>query len=68
MEAVFGLIILFFIYFLPTFVACSRKHKSRGGIFITNLVFGWSIIGWLIALIWSASSAQQNTIIIQQVK
>lgn len=30
MEAVFGLIILFFIYFLPTFVACSRKHKSRG--------------------------------------
>lgn len=68
MEAVFGLIILIFIYFLPTLVACSRKHKSRGGIFITNLVFGWSIIGWLIALIWSASNAQQNTIIIQQVK
>ncbi|QPB08998.1 Imm-like superinfection immunity protein [Klebsiella phage Metamorpho] len=68
MEAVFGLFIIIAIYFLPTFVACSRKHKSRGGIFITNLVFGWSIIGWLIALIWSASNAQQNTIIIQQVK
>lgn len=69
METLIGLVILGIIYFIPTIVASSRKHKSAGGIFITNIVFGWTLIGWIISLIWASSNTGQNqTIIIQQTK
>ena len=43
------------LYFLPTLNAVSRKHRSRGAIFLLNLVLGWTVIGWLGAVIWSAT-------------
>ncbi len=46
---------LIFLYLLPTVTASSRYHRNTGPIFLTNLFFGWSILGWLIALIWSFS-------------
>lgn len=41
------------IYFLPTIIACERGHKNALAIFVLNILLGWSIIGWAIALIWS---------------
>ncbi|HSZ75061.1 MAG TPA: superinfection immunity protein [Rhizomicrobium sp.] len=52
LTAVFVLVIAF-ILFLPTFIAARRHHRDRIGIFLLNLIFGWSGIGWLAALIWS---------------
>lgn len=53
-------IILFFIgiiiYFLPSFNASSRKHPNGSSIFLLNLFLGWTLIGWVAALVWSASS------------
>lgn len=55
-----GSLMLLFIgvilYFLPTINAKSRKHPSRGGIFALNLFLGWTFLGWVAAVIWSASS------------
>jgi len=52
-----GTVILFvFLYFLPTVVAAARKHNNGGPILLVNLFFGWSVIGWLVALIWSFTS------------
>jgi hypothetical protein len=45
------LIISLLIYFVPTLVAIGRKNF--GAIFVTNLLFGWTMIGWGIALIWA---------------
>ncbi len=42
-----------FSYFLPTVVAVLRRHTHAAGVFILNLLLGWTIIGWLIAQIWS---------------
>jgi len=42
-------------YFLPTINAISRKHYASTGIIIVNLLFGWTVIGWIVALIWSYS-------------
>nr|MBQ0091607.1 superinfection immunity protein [Candidatus Enterousia merdequi] len=49
------IVILFltFIYFIPTFVACSRHHINALAIFILNLFLGCTIVGWVIALIWA---------------
>jgi hypothetical protein len=49
-----GMIIL--CYFFPTIIAVSRHHRNGSAIFLVNLFFGWSVIGWLIALIWSVTA------------
>lgn len=44
------------MYFAPTVVAMVRGHHNAFAIFLTNLLLGWSVIGWIIALIWSFTS------------
>lgn len=41
------------LYFLPTIIVLARGRKDGCGIFLVNLIFGVTGIGWLIALIWS---------------
>ena len=43
------------VYFLPTIVASHRRHPSTIGIFILNLFLGWSLIGWVVGLVWACS-------------
>ena len=49
----------FMIFFAPSYIA--RRHRHFTAIFIINLVFGATGIGWLIALIWSISLKEENT-------
>ena len=41
------------LYFLPTIIVLARGRKDGCGIFLVNLIFGLTGIGWLIALIWA---------------
>lgn len=41
------------LLFLPTLVAKFRNHPNTFPIFLTNLFFGWTFIGWVICLIWA---------------
>lgn len=45
--------IMFWIYFLPTYIARKRHHNNTAAIFILNLFLGWSLVGWVIALVWA---------------
>jgi hypothetical protein len=47
------LILSALLYFLPTIIG--RHHADSVGIFIVNLLFGWTVIGWFVALIWACS-------------
>ena len=49
------LLVILFIYFLPTVIALTRGHLSALAIFFLNLFLGWTMLGWLIALIWSCT-------------
>jgi hypothetical protein len=42
-----------FVYFLPAIVG--RKKRDAAGIAVWNLYLGWTIIGWIMALIWAFS-------------
>jgi hypothetical protein len=44
------------LYFIPTIVAAIRHHQNRVSIMLLNLFLGWTGLGWLAALIWSASA------------
>jgi len=57
LEIIVSLLILcglLFLYFLPTYVAYKMERKNAGAIFALNLLLGWTFIGWVIALVWSA--------------
>lgn len=41
------------IYFLPSALAVGRKHRNRGALAALNLFTGWTLIGWVICLIWA---------------
>ena len=45
-------------YMLPWAIAATRGKGNTGTIFWINLLLGWSIIGWIVALVMSLSSHQ----------
>ncbi|MXY44549.1 MAG: superinfection immunity protein [Dehalococcoidia bacterium] len=53
MEGLVLLLLLLLLYFLPTVVAAVRSKRNTAAIFVANLFLGWTVIGWIIALVWS---------------
>ncbi|MFC4723923.1 superinfection immunity protein [Glycocaulis abyssi] len=58
------LILLLVGHFLPTIIAVARGHHNGFAIFLTNLLLGWTLIGWVVALIWSTTAVQRRATII----
>jgi hypothetical protein len=62
------LFLLLATYFIPAIVAGARKHHNAGAIFMLNLLLGWTLIGWVGALVWACTyvrnhrAEQQRTI------
>lgn len=51
-----------FIYFIPSFNA--YKREQFWATFVVNLLFGWTVVGWIIALImsWHKNDKQKPVI------
>lgn len=50
------LLIVFPLYFLPAFIAIARRNTGRKQVlrvFLVNLLLGWTIAGWIVALVMS---------------
>jgi Superinfection immunity protein len=43
----------FVMYFLPTIIALARSKRDIVGILLLNLFLGWTMIGWVVALVWA---------------
>lgn len=41
------------LYLLPTFEAHLREHPNFGAISIVNVLLGWTVIGWVVAVVWA---------------
>lgn len=54
------------MYFLPTFVAGLRHHHNGGAIFLLNLLLGWTLLGWVLALVWSVTATHRQLQQVQQ--
>lgn len=52
--AIVGLV----LYFIPTIIAIVRKAPNLGLVIVINLFLGWTLIGWVVALVMAASSTQ----------
>ena len=45
-----GLVLVLAVYCLPALLAWRRRHPLRQRILIANVLFGWTVIGWLVCL------------------
>lgn len=48
------------IYMIPSIIAHSRQHFNAPAITITNLLLGWSGLGWVICLIWAFTNQPES--------
>jgi hypothetical protein len=44
------------VYFVPSMLARARRHGRMAGIFWLNLALGWTLIGWMLTLVWALSN------------
>jgi hypothetical protein len=42
--------------FVPTVVAGFRAHHNASAICMLNLALGWTLLGWVAALVWACTS------------
>ncbi len=45
-----------FLYIVPAIIAIIRRHPQTGAIIILNVFLGWSIIGWVVSLVWAVTN------------
>ena len=56
MTSFIFLMLIVLVYLLPGVIASNRKHHNRVPIWLVTIFFGWSVLGWFGALIWSFSN------------
>ena len=61
---IFILAVIF--YFIPTIISSERKTAHFNMILFINLVFGWTVLGWIAALIWTIVEASTKPTVEQQ--
>ncbi len=52
------IIVGLFFYFIPAFVG--RNKRDSLGITLLNIFLGWSVLGWIGALIWAVTSERKD--------
>ena len=55
-----GSIFAICIYFLPTFISIIRGGTKKTAVFIVNMFFGWTVLGWVAALVMAVSFEKQS--------
>jgi hypothetical protein len=60
-QTIVLLAIAIIVYFIPNWIASARKHHNANAIFVTNLLLGWTALGWIAALIWSLTAVKAES-------
>ncbi|RYD27995.1 MAG: superinfection immunity protein [Lysobacteraceae bacterium] len=58
-------IIVLCLYFVPAIIALVRNHHNKIPIIALNILLGWSVLGWVAALIWSLMAAHPKTVVVR---
>ena len=57
-----------YLYFFPYLIANKKNHRQTRAIYILNIFAGWTIIAWIIALIWAFTESSEKKIIQQTIQ
>jgi Superinfection immunity protein len=50
------LTVLLAFYCIPMLVAMSRSHRQLLAIVVLNFLLGWTLLGWVGALVWACTN------------
>jgi len=50
------------MYFLPSIIAHNKRDFA--GIFLLNFFLGWTVVGWIIALVWALAADTRAPVLI----
>lgn len=59
------IVVVFVVYFTPSFVAYRRKHTNFTAILVLNICLGWTLVGWVVALVWAYTAPAQVAVVKQ---
>jgi hypothetical protein len=59
-EGIVTLFLFLVFYFLPWIWAGLRGHHQRSAIAVLNLLLGWTVLGWIIALVWASTAVRKG--------
>jgi competence protein ComGC len=62
LMAVLWAVLLIAVYLLPWLVAHFRKVRHEGSIAVVNVLLGFTVIGWIVALAMAASSNRRELV------
>ena len=57
-------LVLFLMYWLPTIVAVVRRTPSALGVAAINFFLGWTVIGWVVALVIELAAYPAERVVI----
>jgi cell division protein FtsX len=43
-------------YFAPVIVSISRKHPQKIAISVLDVLAGWTVVGWIVAMVWACTN------------
>lgn len=46
----------FVMYFLPSIIALAKSKRDITAIVLLNFILGWTMIGWVVALVWAVKT------------
>jgi hypothetical protein len=46
------------LYLAPSLVAYKRAHHQLGAIAVINVLLGWTVVGWVVALAMACSAVR----------
>lgn len=53
------------IYLLPTYEAWRNTHPNLTAIALVNILLGWSLLGWVVAVVWAFKKPEPTPIATQ---
>ncbi|MGE5396705.1 MAG: superinfection immunity protein [Chitinophagales bacterium] len=57
---IYYFVIVFALYYLPTFYALWKNKQKKLSILVFNILLGWTIIGWAMALFWAIKNPVED--------
>lgn len=56
MDPQFKGVLIFVLYLLPAIIAEARNHRQRLAIRLTSILFGWTVVVWVIMFAWALTN------------
>ncbi len=56
-----GVVLFLTIYFTPTIVGFIRKKSNKMAILVLNFFLGWTLVGWVVALVWAVTKEEKKS-------